>query len=117
EAINNSEGFSNRVMTGVQGTVEMRNCIAKDSRRTGITESSCMANSVKRIYKDCVVDNSNTANLITSGYLAKSAIYLNASETRGSVFGNCEFIDCTIINDENSEYGLFVDQEGIPFED
>ena len=77
-----------------------------------------MANSVKRIYRDCIIDNSNTADVISGpDYLTKAAIYIRAAETRGPVFGNADFIDCTVINDTHSVYGLFVDQEGIPFED
>jgi hypothetical protein len=115
-AIGNTEGFSSRRFIGVQGTIEFKNCTAKNSQYSGITESHCESTSIKKIYRNFIIENSNTSNAITGGYLTKAAIYIFHNIKTGGRIGNSEFINCKVINDNRSTYGLFLDHPDRPFE-
>lgn len=108
----NMEGFSTRQTRGVQGKVEYVNCIARNSRVTGFTESSSLANSVKKVYRNCVAENSNTANRKMDGYKFKANYYLAGNAKRREVIGNSEFINCkSIVNErvKTVDYGMVID--------
>gem|GEM_PF-1481845 len=94
----NLEGFSNRRFSGVQGEIQLLNCIAKNSKYSGFTESSCLASSVKKIYKNCTAENSNTMNKKMANLKFKAGFYLFGDSKGNDVIGNSEFIDCKTIS-------------------
>lgn len=108
----NLEGFSTRQAREVQGTIEFNECTAKESRVTGFTESSCLANSVRKIYKNCIAENSNTSNRKMDGYKFKASYYLSGSAKNRQIIGNSQFINCTsVVNGESNtvDYGIVID--------
>lgn len=94
----NLEGFSNRRFSGVQGEIQLLNCIAKNSKYSGFTESSCLASSIKKIYKNCVAENSNTMSKKMSNLNYKAGFYLFGDSKGNDAIGNSEFIDCKTIS-------------------
>lgn len=114
-AVKNMEGFSNRQFREVQGKIEFKNCISRKSKVTGFTESSCLANSVQKIYNNCVVEDSNTRGIKMDNYLFKSGFYLAGSKIdKVEVIGNSQFINCKSIITKGSsgiDYGLVIDNK------
>src|SRR5690606_15390265 len=108
----NMEGFSTRQTRNVQGTIEFISCTARSSRVTGFTESSSLANSVKKIYRNCIAENSNTSNRKMDGYKFKSNYYIAGNPKKREVLGNSEFINCkSIVNGQSRtvDYGMVID--------
>jgi len=108
----NLEGFSSRQFRGVQGNIKFVNCVARNSKNTGFTESSCLANSIKKVYQNCIAENSNTSNKKMKGYLYKASFYLSGYADNRQVIGNSEFINCKSVvgaNSQNVDYGMVVD--------
>lgn len=109
ESSNNMEGFSNRSFEGVQGIVQLNGCIVKNSKFSGITENGCFASSIKKVYRDCTIENSNTLNKNTKDYLTTAGFYIRGNRQNKGIIGNFQLINCKVINDKNSQYGLYVD--------
>lgn len=116
-ANNNMEGFSNRMFVGVQGTVNIENCIANNSKLSGFTEVNCLASSVRKNYSNCLAKDSHTYYKKANNYKYRSGFYILGTESKSGVIGNSHFIKCQSINSngKDNDYGIVIDNGEIEF--